>query len=139
MPRGSPPDELQALLRQPNPCVVASVRPDDELHTAATWYLWSDEETVLLNMDASRRRLEHLRCDPRVALTILVGGDFYRHVSLIGRVAEIRPDPDLADIDRIAQHYTGKPYRDRARDSWTAEVEVRRWHGWANARDLTKP
>jgi hypothetical protein len=89
-------------------------------------------------MDASRRRLGHMRADPRVALTVLAGDDWYEHVSLIGRVRELRPDPDLADIDRIARHYTGREYRDRGRDSWTAVIEVHSWHGWEHGRDLTK-
>ena len=132
MPRGLPPEDLQAFLRRPNPCVVATIRPDGELHTAATWYEWTDAGTVLLNMDASRRRLGHMRADPRVALTVLAEGAWYAHVSLIGRVRELRPDPGLVDIDRIATRYTGRPYGDRARDSWTAEVEVTRWHGWGD-------
>lgn len=130
MPKGTPPPELHEFLRRANPCVVATVRPDGELHTAATWYEWRDDGTVLLNMDASRRRLGHMRADPRVALTILDAEGWHSHVSLIGRVRELRPDPDLADIDRLAARYTGNPYRDRGRDSWTAIVEVERWHGW---------
>jgi PPOX class probable F420-dependent enzyme len=136
MPRGLPPDELQEFLRLPNPCVVATIRPDGELHSTATWYEWQADGAVLLNMDASRRRLGYMRADPRVALTVLSAESWYSHVSLIGRVREIRPDPDLADIDRIAVHYTGMPYRDRLRESWTAIVEVTRWHAWgALARD----
>jgi PPOX class probable F420-dependent enzyme len=138
VPRGSPPPELQELLRQPNPCVIATIRPDGELHTAATWYEWPGDGTVLVNMDASRRRLGHMRADPRVALTVLDGEQWYRHVSLVGRVREIRHDPELEDIDRIARHYTGKEYRDRQRDSWTAVIDVERWHAWSQGRDLTK-
>jgi PPOX class probable F420-dependent enzyme len=110
--------------------VIATIRPDGELHTAATWYEWTDDGTVLVNMDGSRRRLEHMRADPRVALTILDEAGWYSHASLIGRVRELRPDPDLADIDRIAERYTGKPYRDRGRESWTAVIDVARWHAW---------
>ena len=57
-------------------------------------------------------------------------GNWYSHVSLLGRVVELRRDPHLADIDRLAVHYTGRPYGDRGRDSWTAIVQVERWHGW---------
>src|SRR5262249_15996331 len=123
------------ILRRPNPCVVATVRPDGALHTTATSYEWTDDGTILLNMDASRRRLEHMRRDPRVAVTIFEGDNWYNHISLIGRVKEIGPAPDLADIDRIARNYTGKEYHHRDRDSWTAEVEVDRWHSWNSARD----
>jgi PPOX class probable F420-dependent enzyme len=130
MPKGAPPPEVQEFLRKPNPCVVATIRPDGDLHTAATWYEWADDGTVVLNMDVTRVRLGHMRADPRVALTVLDEAGWYSHVSLIGRVREIRADPGLVDIDRIATHYTGSPYRDRTRDSWTAIVEVRRWHAW---------
>ncbi|HEY2937559.1 MAG TPA: PPOX class F420-dependent oxidoreductase [Gaiellaceae bacterium] len=135
MPKGPLPTELQEFLRRPNPCVVATIRPDGELHTAATWYEWQDDGTVLLNMDASRRRLAHMRGDPRVALTVLDESNWYSHVSLIGRVREIRPDPGLVDIDRLSQRYRSAPYRDRNRDSWTAIVEVHRWHVWGSLRD----
>jgi PPOX class probable F420-dependent enzyme len=138
MPKGSPPPELQEFLRRPNPCIVATIRPDGELHTAATWYEWTDAGTVVVNMDASRQRLGHMRADPRVALTVLDAENWYKHVSLIGRVEEIRPDPELEDIDRISRHYSGNAYRDRQRDSWTAEVEIQRWHGWSGGHDLTK-
>jgi hypothetical protein len=71
-----------------------------------------------------------MRADPRVALTVLDAGSWYSHVSLIGRVREIRRDPDLADIARLSRRYRGEPYRDRGRDSWSAIVEVSRWYGW---------
>jgi len=132
MPAAPVPPELQEFLRRPNPCVVATIRPDGELHTVATWYDWLDDGTVLLNMDASRRRLGQMRADPRIALTVLDEGSWYSHVSLIGRVREIRPDPDLADIDRLALRYTGQPFRTRGRDSWTAIVDVGRWHSWGD-------
>jgi PPOX class probable F420-dependent enzyme len=132
MPPGTPPARLDALLSKPNPAVIATVRPDGELHTAATWYEWPGDGTVIVNMDASRRRLGHLRRDPRFSLTVLDASDLARsrQVTLIGRVREFRHDADLADIDRIARHYTGEPFHNRERDSWTAVLEVHRWYGW---------
>jgi PPOX class probable F420-dependent enzyme len=138
MPRPPLPNHLKDFLRRPNPGVVATLTPDGSLHSAATWYDWCDDGTVLLNMDASRRRLTHLRHDPRIALTILDSDSWYRHVSLTGRVREIRPDSELEDVDRLSQRYTGRPYADRERDSWTAIVEVERWHGWVNGRDIAR-
>jgi PPOX class probable F420-dependent enzyme len=125
------------MLRAPNPCVIASMALNGELHSAATWYEWRDDGTVLLNMDASRRRLDYLRNDPRVALTILDAQTWYRHVSLVGRVRDIHRDPNLEDIDRLSQHYRGIPYADRNRQSWTAIVDVLSWHGWQRGRAIT--
>jgi PPOX class probable F420-dependent enzyme len=124
------PEYLQMLLRAPNPCVVATAAPDGMLHTAATWYEWRNNGTVLLNMDGTRRRLEHMRNDPRVALTILDNATWYRHISLVGRVSTIVRDTGLDDIDRLSQHYAGEPFRDRKRDSWSAVIDVLSWHAW---------
>ncbi len=127
MPKPPLPEDLQAILRKPNPCVIATLGPDGAPRTAATWYDWLDDGTVLLNMDDSRRRLPHMRREPRVALTILDGESWYRHPWWRCR---IRPDPELEDIDRLSRRYTDRPYRDRQRRSWTAIVEVERWHAW---------
>lgn len=74
---------------------------------------------------------------PRPArhLTVLDGEDWYTHVTLIGRVVETYEDEGLADIDRIATHYTGKPYPDRVRARVSAWIEVERRHGWGSLKD----
>jgi len=130
MPLPPLPDGLANFLRRANPAVVASIKPNGELHTAATWYEIALDNTILLNMDGSRARLRYLRLDPRVSLTVIDAADWYAHVSVTGTVREIRPDPGLEDIDRLSHHYTGHPYPDRDRDSWSAIVEITRWHAW---------
>src|SRR5690606_15708454 len=75
MPRTPIPHDIAEALKKPNQCVVATIRPDGELSTAATWYEYTDDGRILLNMDASRARMTHLRADPRVALTIFAGDD----------------------------------------------------------------
>ena len=126
------PPEIDEFLRLPNPAVVASLRSDGSPHTVATWYLW-DGERLLLNMDESRLRLRFMRRDPRVALTALGDGEWYRHASLLGEVAEIREDDGLADIDRLAVHYTGSPFRNRAARRFSALVEPNARHAWSGA------
>jgi PPOX class probable F420-dependent enzyme len=126
------PPEVDEFLRRPNPAVVASLRPDGSPHTVATWYLW-DGERVLLNMDESRLRLRFMRRDPRVALTVLDEGSWYRHVSLLGQAVEIVEDEGLADIDRLSLHYSGEPFRDRQSRRFSARVEPTAWHAWEGA------
>ena len=126
------PPEIDELLRRPNPAVVATLRPDGSPHTVATWYLW-DGERVLLNMDESRARLAFMRRDPRVSLTVLDAESWYRQVTLLGRVAELVDDPDLADIDRLSRRYGGEPFRDRESRRVSAWVEVESWHLWPPA------
>ncbi|WBB62902.1 PPOX class F420-dependent oxidoreductase [Streptomyces sp. WMMC500] len=134
MSRPPLPADAVEMLRRPNPCVMATLRADGAPVSTATWYLWEDGR-VLVNMDGSRRRLEHLRADPRVTLTVLAEGDWYSHVTLVGRVAELVPDEGLADIDRLARHYTGNPYPERGSARFSARIDVERWHGWGSFRD----
>ncbi|GAB2577020.1 PPOX class F420-dependent oxidoreductase [Streptomyces capparidis] len=129
------PPEAVAMLRRPNPCVIATLRSDGTPVSTATWYLWEDDGRVLVNMDEGRRRLAHVRDDPRVTLTVLAADDWYTHISLIGRVTEVRDDEDMTDIDRLARHYIGKPYPNRARRRVSARVEIDRWHGWGTLKD----
>ena len=130
MPRVPVPNDVDEFLAQPNAAVIATLRPDGSPHTAATWYDW-DDGRVLLNMDASRVRLGYMRRDPRVSLTVIDLEQWYRQVTLMGRVVSIEDDPDLADIDRLAHRYTGREYRNRDRSSVTAWVELERWYGWS--------
>ena len=129
MPRVPVPPEVDAFLAQANPAVVATIRPDGSPHTAATWYDW-EVGRVLLNMKDTRRRLEHMRRDPRVALTVLGEESWYDHVSLLGRVVSIEEDRDLSDIDRLALRYTGNPFRTREDRRISAWMEPDRWHAW---------
>jgi PPOX class probable F420-dependent enzyme len=128
------PDRVVELLRRPNPAVMATVAADGRPVTVATWYLLEEDGRVLLGLDAQRARLKHMRADPRVSLTVLDGEDWYTHVSLQGRAVSIVDDEGLRDIDRLARHYTGKPYSNRSRPRVSAQVEIDRWHAWGELR-----
>lgn len=129
MPPTPLPPELVEFLQRSNPAVVASLRADGSPATVATWYDWEDGR-VLLNMDASRRRLRYMRNDPRVALTVLGDAGWHRHVSLLGVVEQIEADESLRDIDRLAIRYTGSPFRSRGAERYSAWVRVDAWHAW---------
>ncbi|MGR6318304.1 PPOX class F420-dependent oxidoreductase [Micromonospora soli] len=128
------PEPAVVMLQKPNPAVIATLRPDGQPVSAATWYLW-DDGRILVNMDEGRRRLSHLRNDPRVTLTVLDEQQWYTHVTIIGRVVELRDDEGLADIDRLSQQYTGRPYPRRERRRVSAWIEIDRWHGWGALKE----
>jgi PPOX class probable F420-dependent enzyme len=107
---------------------MGTVRPDGAPVTVATWYLYRDGKLVV-NMDEGRARLDHIRNDPRVSITVLDGEDWGTHVSVRGRMTLI-DDPGLQQIDEIARHYTGKAYPQRDRGRITGVVEIETWHGW---------
>jgi len=126
------PDDVRDLLAKPNPAVITTLGKDGRPVSVATWYVL-DRDRILVNMDEGRKRLDHLRRDPRVSLTALDEAGWYTHVSLQGRVVEMADDVDLEGIDRIARHYTGAPYRTRDRKRVNAWIEIDTWHGWGKA------
>ena len=133
MPSTPLPADVAERLARPNPAVIAHNRPDGQPVSVATWYLFEGGR-LLVNMDEGRKRLDYLQHDRRVSLTALDADDWYTHVSVQGRVVELRDDVGLADIDRLATHYTGRPYRNRERRRVSAWIEIESWHGWGAAR-----
>ena len=132
MPRAPVPPEIDSFLARVNPAVVGTARPDGSPHTAATWYDWEDGR-ALLNMEDTRLRLGYLRRDSRASLTVLEEGNWYRQVTLLGRVLSIEEDVGLRDIDRLALRYTGRPHRTRDRPRFSAWLEPERWYQWPPA------
>jgi PPOX class probable F420-dependent enzyme len=129
VPKPPLPAHLDAFLAKPNAAVIATVRPGGAPVTVATWYFWEGGR-VLVNMDESRKRLAHMRADPRVSITVMDIANWSAHVSLQGSVVSIEEDVGLVDIDRIARHYMGNEYpiRDHRRSS--AWIEIDTWHAW---------
>lgn len=122
-------DDAKTMLSKPNPSVISTVRSDGQPVTAATWYLLRAER-IMVNMDDGRKRLAHMRDDPRVSLTVIDEADFYTHITVIGRVTRIYDDVGLVDIDALSEHYQRRPYPQRDRPRVSALIEVDRIHGW---------
>lgn len=129
------PIDLQKFLQKPNPSVMATTTKDGQPVTAATWYLLEEDGRVLLNLDAERVRMQHLRRDPRFALDVISDEDWYKHVALQLNVVEITDDPDLAGIDALAVQYTGKAYLARDRPRVNVRAEITKWMGWGGATE----
>jgi PPOX class probable F420-dependent enzyme len=134
MPKPPMPPEVVELLQRPNPAVITTLRPDGQPVSVATWYVM-DGDRILVNMDESRKRLDYLRGDPRVSVTVLDEAGWGTHVSMQGRAVEISADQGLAGIDRISRHYTGEPFGNRERGRVNAWIDVDRWHGWGVPND----
>ena len=129
MPKTPVPAEVAEFLRKPNPAVMSSNRPDGQPVSVATWYIW-DDGRILINMQEDRKRLDYLRQDPRVSLTVLDNDNWYTHISMQGRITAWKDDTDFTDIDRLSMHYGGSPYPNHERGRVSAWIDVDRWHGW---------
>lgn len=134
MPKPPLPDAVAEFLARPNYATISTLRSDGQPVSVPTWYGYENGR-ILVNMDEGRKRLGHLRNDPRVSLSAIDPDDWITHVSLQGRVVEIVDDEGLADSDRIATHYTGRPYYVRDRKRVSAWIEIDRWHAWGRLKD----
>ena len=123
------PGEIVAFLERPNPAVMAVVRDGSHPVSVPTWYVLRDGR-ILVNLDSRRKRLRYVEEGSPVSLTVLADGDWYRHVSLQGRVREIVPDPDHHDADLLSRHYIGVPHTPRDGDRVSLWIDVERWHAW---------
>jgi hypothetical protein len=77
------------------------------------WIDW-DGEHVLTSSPVGSRKGAHWRRHPHATLSVVDAADPWRYLVIRGRVTAIRPDEDLAFIDRMARRYTGMPYHRRA-------------------------
>jgi len=134
VPKPPLPDAVAEFLARPNYATISTLRADGQPVSVPTWYVYENGR-ILVNMDEGRKRLDHLRNDPRVSLSALDPEDWITHVSVQGRVVEIVDDEGFVDIDRIARHYTGKPYYVRDRKRVSAWIEIDRWHAWGRLKE----
>lgn len=101
-------DAERRFLEEPRFAVLGTVNADGSPHLTVMWYLLEDDE-IVLNTAAGRKKPENLDRDPRASLIV---PDGYRFVRVDGRVKRIDDrETTQADIRRLALRY----YRDEAR------------------------
>lgn len=112
------PAELIDLLTGSTLAHVTVMTPRGAL---VTHVMWVDHEDgrVLTSSRVGSAKGRALRADPRIAVSVVDRANPWRWVSVSGRVVEIRPDTDLAFIDKLSRRYTGRDYMMR-----TMEREV---------------
>ena len=106
------PDELLDLVTTNCVAHVASINPDGAISSHILWIDW-DGEHLLMSTPVGSVKVRNLRLDPHVGISVVDKINPWRYVQVTGHVAEIRPDVDLAVIDRLAQRYVGHAYGDR--------------------------
>ena len=107
------PDDLLDLLTTNRIGHVAAVREDGSIAMYLMWIDW-DGEHVLTSSPVGSRKGGHWRRHPHATLSVVDATDPWRSLVIRGRVTDIRPDEDLAFIDRMSRRYTGQPYFRRA-------------------------
>ncbi|MES1247219.1 MAG: PPOX class F420-dependent oxidoreductase [Actinomycetota bacterium] len=102
-------DAQKALFEAPNYAVVTTLRPDGSPHSTVVWIELDEDGVPAFNTTTARVKGENLSADPRVAVLVVQGGDFYRWVSVDGDV-ELTLDGAEEQIDRLSHKYDDKPW-----------------------------
>jgi PPOX class probable F420-dependent enzyme len=107
---GLTPEQL-AIFGPPNLAYLATVSSDGSPHLSP---LWADTRggMILLNTAEGRTKVENVRRDPRVAVSIHDQGHPHPPVAVLGTVVDITTEGALEHIDTLARRYTG--------EGWTA-------------------
>ena len=98
-----------AVFGPPNLAYLATVSADGSPHLSP---LWADtrDGMILLNTAEGRTKVENVRRDPRVAVSIHDQAHPHPPVAVLGTVVEITSEGALEHIDTLARRYTGEPW-----------------------------
>ena len=107
-------DDIRELAQGPNHAAFTTVLPSGQLSTQIMW-VDSDDEHILINTEVHSQKFENVLHDPRVAVAIWDADRPSRYAEIRGNVVETLRGPEArAHIDKLAQKYAGRSYRDEA-------------------------
>src|SRR3954447_22547063 len=113
--------DARALLDGPHACSLTTLRADGSPYAVVVW-CGRDGDRITVNAGTPSRWLDHLRADPRVALTIVDPADILHYLHAGGRVVDIREDVGFAHMDALARVYDGTDEY-----VWEDPAATRRW------------
>ena len=109
------PADVRALLDAPNYVHLATLRRNGSPRNWVVWVGLEGDHVLICSTDCSWKAKD-MRCDPRVALSVVDLENPYRMASLQGLVVEVRPDEGCRYMDPISFKYTNKPFPSRGPD-----------------------
>jgi general stress protein 26 len=115
--------ELLDLFEEP---ALGHVSYTLESGQVVTFPMWVDhvDGRILTSSPIGSRKGRAMRVRPQVAVSIVSTRTPWRWLSLSGRVVGIRPDVDLAFIDRMSRKYLGQDYERRTpREVFEIEID----------------
>jgi PPOX class probable F420-dependent enzyme len=105
--------EQRAVFGPPNLAYLATVNADGSPHLAPLWADVRDDGMILLNTADGRVKVENVRRDPRVAVSIHDRDHPHPPTSVLGTVVEITADGALEHADALSMAYEGEPWTPR--------------------------
>jgi PPOX class probable F420-dependent enzyme len=111
-------DDARRLLDGANFAHLSTLLPDGAPKVEPVWVA-REGDRVLVTTDARSIKARNAAADPRVALSVTAFDDPYDQLLIRGRVVAVRPDDDLAELDRFSRKYLGGPF---GRRRWSQRV-----------------
>lgn len=119
--------EQRTFLENAFPGTVTTLREDGSPHNTVGW-VDVTEDAVVFNTAEGRAKPEHLRNDPRAAITVIDPKDDHRWISVSGP-AELTHEGADETIDKLAKKYLGiDSYPFRSQGERRVNVLVRPEH-----------
>jgi PPOX class probable F420-dependent enzyme len=122
--------DTRRLLDAPNFGHLATLMEDGSPKVEPVWVA-REGDRILVASDRRTIKSRNIDRDPRVALSVTSQENPYEQALIRGRVVEIRPDADLAALDRIARQYLGAAFPRRSwpsRAVYVIEAKVARYY-----------
>ena len=117
-------DQQREFLANPFVATVTTLRSDGSPHNTVVW-MDTEGDSVRFNTAEGRAKPEHLRNDPRVAITVVDPQNPMKWVSVSGRATLTTEGAD-GHIDKLAKKYLGKdeyPWRNPEEQRVTVTIE----------------
>ena len=129
---------LTAFCNEPLPIVIGTTRSDGSVQLNPVWFEYR-EGRIWLNGGPNRDWFKHLRRDPRLTLLLVDPKNMFRWAQIQGTLASSTVEGADDHIERLAQRYTGAPYRNPKIDRLIVHIDPVRVTGTegGNAWDVT--
>lgn len=125
-------EKSRELIDAPNYAFLATVNADGGPQVSPVW-VDRDGDTIMVNTAVGRVKDRNMRREPRVAISIPSGGDFYTKVDIRGHVVDVvEGDEAEQHIDKLAKKYIGEdtyPNRQEGERRVIFRIEPDRIHG----------
>jgi PPOX class probable F420-dependent enzyme len=118
-------DEERALFEEPNFVHLATLDEDGHPHVTPVW-VDLEGDLIVINTAEGRHKVDHMRRDDRVGLSVHQQTNPYNNVSVRGRVIEVTAEGADAHIDAMAKKYLGEdtyPYRAPGEERLIVRIE----------------
>ena len=117
------PEAMLDLFEEPALAHVSYLNGAGQIVTFPMWVDF-DGTSLTIGSPVGSRKGQAIRVRPQVSVSILSTKTPWHWLSVSGRVADIRPDEDLAWIDRMSLKYVGQLYQRRSpRELFTIEID----------------